>query len=246
MADLRKHIALALALILTVGIAGCGNDITVGDVEPVTVTELDTAVQGAASAVLARAVIAVIYFDAADPLRVLRYDWIDYRNTGQALAVYQHLDSDYTEGLILDAGSWITALDSPSDSQPWQVDSVTGLAMERLPALDQLTRMATTGRLDDVPETATRQTASDGSQLWTLQTADADLVYEWIISPSGLLNFYRVFSSAGLESGAGTVIYEYGVSDADPDAIVVPAAGTPLLLDDLEIPPALRNLEEPE
>lgn len=239
------NIRLVVGLATTLLVAGCAsNDVTVGDVEPATVAELNTAVHDASSALQAKESIpiAVIYFTEEEPERAIRYEWIDFRRGGQALAVYRDLETEHTVAVSLSTGGWMNA----TDTQPWQPDSSPETAFERIPAVALLGRLSGEDISTTITPTITRQRASDGSELWTLREDGGATTREWIINPEGLLQFYRISNPEGLDLGASKIIYEYGVSDEDPAPIVVPEPESSLDLDELEIPPALRSLDGSE
>lgn len=249
--------AIAIAVLASL-LSGCGSDApTAGPEEPGTVAELDAAVNAAAQKLLdrKRVPIAVIYFGFDEPEQMVRYDWIDYRTDGRVLAVSKYLITESSFALSLDGGRWAIAQVSTEETHPWREEPTLGTIENVVPAVQQLIEMSTritpesseadTALMNEV----TRQRDSDGSELWTLvMPRDEDSTFataQWLINPDGVLNFYRVYSDAvPLTSRAGTVVYEFGAKDEEPDPLIVPELGTPLRLDDLGIPIALRNLEE--
>jgi hypothetical protein len=244
---LRLSIVLTLAVLVT----SCSSGVTVNPEEPTTVAELDAAVQASSQALLAGAAVPIVaaYFDITDTEKIIRYDWVDYRTNGDLLAVYNYLERTYVEGLSRSGGSWMTALISDDETHPWQPDSL-GTPAEAIPDIGRLEAMMTQSTADGTGVTAVRQTASDGSSRWAvttpLESGTGSLTREWIINKDGLVQFYRISGDTGLVDGAGSVVFEYGVSNAEPTALIVPAAGTALVLDDLGIPQALRDLENPD
>ncbi len=241
---LRLSIGLALVVLVT----ACSSGTTVNPEEPATIGDLDAAVQTASRALLARDAIPIVaaYFGVDDTEKIIRYDWVDYRTAGDVLAVFNFLDRSHIEGISHSGGRWMTALISAEETHPWQADSL-GTPAEAIPAISRLEAMTTQQTADQSGAVATRQTASDGSTRWALTTPRDDgtgsLTQEWIVNPNGLVQFYRVSSDAGLGDGAGAIVFEYGVADAEPDPIIVPVEGTPLVLDELGIPQALRDVE---
>jgi len=243
------RLRVAVALLLGLSAAACSpNEVTIGPEEPVETAHVDAAVSNAAQELLERESIpiAVLYFDAENPEEVVRYDWIDYRPGGDVLAVYRYLDRDQTIALSLVDGVWMTALDSERDDSAWEVDTTLTQPEDVVPAIGVLNGMSEQATLTAIPTEAIRQTASDGSELWTLNIGDDAVVSEWIVSPGGLLQFYRVFDSAGHGDGVSTITHEYGIGDDEPGPVVAPIEGNPLQLDDLAIPTALRGLETAE
>ena len=251
---MRIRICLAIALALLVGACG-SNEPTAGPVEPVTIAELDATVQATSQTLLQRSAlpIAVVYFDFADREQLVRYDWIDYRPGGDLLAVTNFLNEQGAIGLARTGGEWQMAVESPDGSTPWEPRPELSGSPDVVSAIEQLEAMntqqtpANPGSDQTLQYEATRQAASDGSELWTLITPIGDGVvdtHQWIINGDGLLQFYRLYLESAPQAGAGAVVVEYGVEDEERDPVIIPDLGTPLSLDDLGIPEALRNLEE--
>jgi len=241
---------LSLVLVLATLLAACGSGTTIGPEEPATVAELDAAVTTASQALLANDRIAIIagYYTTEDAESLFRYDWVDYEPDGDLLAVYKYLDHDRTEALTRSAGSWMTALVSADDTHPWQLHSTASLPA--IPALERLQAMATQATPEESGVTAAKQTASDGSALWTLTTPAADgtgtITSEWIVDADGFVVYHGVAAGQDPGDGATIIVYEYGITGTDADPVVVPAEGTPLVLDELGIPDTVRDLEDSE
>lgn len=251
---MRIRILIAVALALLVGACG-SSEPTAGPVEPVTIAELDAKVQATSQALLQRSAlpIAVVHFDFIDREQVVRYDWIDYRPRGDLLAVTNFLGEGGAVGLARSGGEWRMAVDSPDESSPWESRPELSGPPDVVSAIEQLEAMTTqqtpasSGSDDAQLYEATRQAASDGSELWTLITPIGDGVvdtHQWIINGDGLLQFYRLYLESAPQAGVGTVVVEYGVEDEERDPVIIPDLGTPLDLGGLGIPEALRNLEE--
>ena len=231
-------------------LAACGSaESTAGPVEPVTIAELDTKVQASSSGLLQRELIpiAVIYFGFEDREQIVRYDWIEYRPGGDLLAVTNFLNGEGAIGLARTGGVWRMAVESPQESTPWRAEPALG-DPDVVAAIEQLEAMTAQETPIGSESEATRQAASDGSELWTLLMPRTDGLVDtrqWIVNGNGLLQFYRVFSEEPLLDGVvGAIVMEYGVEDEDRDPVVIPDLGTKLRLDDLGIPEALRDLEE--
>lgn len=248
MANVRSKMAVALALIAL--LSACSSGKTVNPEEPATVAELDAAVTTASQALLSNNGVAIIagYFASDDPDSLFRYDWIDYRQDGALLAVYKYLDRDHTEALSWSAGNWMSAATSVEETHPWQSESL-GQVAEVIPEIARLQAMTTQQTPDEGGATATKQTASDGSALWgvTVPTADGagSTTREWIINSDGIVQFHRV-TGDDLGDGATIIVVEYAVAGSDAAPIFVPVAGTPLVLDNIGIPDAVRDLETAE
>ncbi len=252
------RLSLLLIALLSIMLGGCGSDApAAGPEEPSTVAELDAAVHAAAQKLLdrERVAIAVIYFGFDDPEQMVRYDWIDYRPDDAVLAVYKYLDADTSIGLSLSEGRWAIAQVSDEQTHPWREEPTLGPPVDVVPAVLQLIEMTerTTPESSETDAAlineVTRQGASDGSELWTLvMPRDESSTFasaQWLINPDGVLNFYRIYSDAvPLTASSGAIVYEFGAKDEEPDPLIVPALDTPLRLDDLGLPIALRNLEE--
>lgn len=252
----RKLIALVtVALVL----AACGqSEPDVLPEEPATVDELDAAVHSAALALLSGDTlpVAVIFFGLEDREEIVRYDWVDYRSeTEEILAVTRHLDRTETVALSLTQGEWAEARISDAESYNWRAAMDLGAVSDETWVLARLLDM-TTQETREVTEhdaglavTVTRQGATDGSELWTLVIPeDSESVranHQWIINPDGVLQFYRQYQeTTPLDGGVGAMVFEFGVENDDPEPIFVPELGTPLLLSDMGIPPALLDIEE--
>jgi hypothetical protein len=126
---------------------------------------------------------------------------------------------------------------------------------EVLPSLGQLLDMTSqvTPEFADhdatIAQIATRQGATDGSELWTLvEPRDAEnalTTRQWIINPDGVLQFYRLYTEPLLLDGdIGAIVYEFGVVDEVPDPVIIPELGSQLRLAELGIPDALLDIEQ--
>ncbi|MDJ0952747.1 MAG: hypothetical protein QNJ81_03610 [Acidimicrobiia bacterium] len=253
------HNRLLLPVVLAVALlsAGCGSDQPeVAPAVPTTLEELDAAVTGAAGSLLARESIpiAVVYFGFDDREEIVRYEWIDYRPGGDLLFVDKYLNRDLAIGLSRVANEWSRAQVAADETFGWRAEPVVGTAAEAVAAIGLLEEMSVqeTAEFSEFDETrrqtATRQSADDGSELWTLTApldAEAITTRQWIINPDGILQFYRVYTDRIIFTpDVGTIIYEYGVADDEPEEVYRPTLGDPLRLDDMGIPEALRDLEE--
>ncbi len=249
--QLRIGLVIGLSLLLV----ACGtSEPTAGPEEPTTIAELDAQVRLSAQALLDKnsIPIAVIYFGFEDREEVVRYEWIDYRPAGDILAVTQSLSQEGTMALARSGGVWRSAMDTPQGVAPWDEDQTLGDSP--VAVITQLEAMTTQTTPDSPPgepgltHEATRQLASDGSELWTLLVPHTDGPVEtqqWIINPDGVLQFYRLYMDTPfLGADIGTMVVEYGVEDEDPDPVVIPDLGTRLRIDELGIPEPLRDLEE--
>ncbi len=254
---MQKRLLLPVVLAIALFSAGCGSSQPeVAPEVPATLEELDAAVTAAAGSLLARESIpiAVVYFGFDDREEIVRYEWIDYRPGGDLLSVDKYLDRDLAIGLSRVANEWSLAKVAADETFAWRPEPVVGTPAEAVAAIGLLEEMSLQetsefSEFDDtLRQTATRQSADDGSELWTLTVpldAEAVTTRQWIVNPDGVLQFYRVYTDRIIFTpDIGTIIYEYGVADDDPEDVYRPTLGDPLRLDDMGIPPALRDLEE--
>ena len=251
---------LLFIILVSISLASCSstNQVTVGPEEPGTIADMDPAVQAAAANLLLQdsAPMAVIYFGFDDRDEVMRYDWIDYRPTGDLLVITKDLGNDETSGYARIDGVWSTSLVTADESILWTTEVPDATAEDTMPGIDQL--LAMTGqdsnqvyRFETETKTVFRQGASDGSELWTLiishENDEVLATQQWIISPEGVLQFYRFFAEDAAALGSyGAIIYEFGAGDETTEPVTAPEMGTPPRLDEFRIPDALRDLENQE
>ena len=250
---MQHRIIMLVGLILL--LAACSTGAPAAEPgEPVTIAELDAKVQLSATALLERESIpiVVIYLSSEDQNEIVRYEWIDYRQGGDILAVTKPLNEEGASAVARSEGEWRSAADTPQGASLWEADPSLGEnPVAVIAELEAMTTQATPIGSEDNPGTtyeALRQVASDESELWTLlisRTDGPNEAQQWIVNPDGLLQFYRLSSDPPrFGEGIGTIVVEYGVTEEDPEPVAIPELGTPLLLDELGIAEPLRVLEE--
>ena len=256
----RLNIFALVAAVSALTLAACSSnsapEVSVGPLETATVTELDTAVRSAAVALLDAPGlrIATVYFDFVDPETVSRFDWLEYQSPSDYLVVSNRIQPRDIAALLVIGNASYSASTTATGSQAWSSTGTTqNDPLEFVGVLRQLTDMTeqTTPALvagSDRENEVTRQQDSEGNTLWTLNSPGPDpqvveMASQWIIGSDGILQFYRVSSEVAPISDASGIVYEYGVAD-DLERRNPPELDTLLDLEDLDVPTALRDLND--